>query len=502
MLRESVVFRKTLITVLSGDKSLTSTHSGVLITSLIVVGSLQVASTGDTSIDVGFSEIPVSVLAPITTISVDVRLTVALSSDESTLSVFFSLADSLILRSSLVTLAWQTDMWIVDGSSWITIEEWFTLLAVLSLGIMHTIVANSSSHESTSFINGSIEVTSQSVSITVTWFTLVLLVSNRWSPRQIIVECLALLTIQSFCVVHTLAPSVNNVRTLHYGIRADVGIDRDTSGGVTVAGARTTDDDFVDGVVVLLVDFWSIIQQIISKSVQLREVESQIGDLQQCRNLISIWILSDNMWRDDLVDQFSSSRRCNIRVLISTNDICMLLRVSFWNSWETAVTVVGKVSVDLPRLSEICGFFDNHGGWTEGFECHDKMGEVEFCFQIQLNRRVLNSVLRLPPVSVLVIHDFGDDILDSMTQSVGLPLWFPFGSRVTIETFRLFFQMGNNTESLTSLCSTSRRRLQLTLSTDEQISGNWIARTVLTPIFVLLWRGLLGWLLCIIRYDE
>lgn len=95
MLRESVVFRQTLIAVLASHQPLTSAHSSVLIASLIVISSQEVASTGDTAVNVGLRQIPVSVLASVTSVAINIRLTVALSGDKSSFSVFFSFTDSL-----------------------------------------------------------------------------------------------------------------------------------------------------------------------------------------------------------------------------------------------------------------------------------------------------------------------------------------------------------------------------------------------------------------------
>lgn len=56
-----------------------------------------------------------------------------------------------------------------------------------------------------------------------------------------------------------------------------------------------------------------------------------------------------------------------------------------------------EVAVDVPGLAKIIRTFNEHGGWPESGENNDKMCKMELSFQIQLNRCVLLSVLRLPP---------------------------------------------------------------------------------------------------------
>ena len=58
-------------------------------------------------------------------------------------------------------------------------------------------------------------------------------------------------------------------------------IEWDASGGMTVARAGPADDHVVDGVVILLVDLRSGVQQVVAQSVQLREVDAQVGHTQQ-----------------------------------------------------------------------------------------------------------------------------------------------------------------------------------------------------------------------------
>lgn len=57
-------------------------------------------------------------------------------------------------------------------------------------------------------------------------------------------------------------------------------IDGGALGGVAIAKAVSTNDQLVHCVVVLLLDFCSRVQEVVSQRVELGEVHSQVGDLQ------------------------------------------------------------------------------------------------------------------------------------------------------------------------------------------------------------------------------
>ena len=62
---------------------------------------------------------------------------------------------------------------------------------------------------------------------------------------------------------------------------------------------------------------------------------------------------------------------------------------------EVLGAVMGKVSVDLPSLAPVKGFFDIHGGGPERLEGDDDVSHVELSLQIQLDGDVLPAVAGL-----------------------------------------------------------------------------------------------------------
>jgi len=98
---------------------------------------------------------------------------------------------------------------------------------------------------------------------------------NGRPPRQIVVEVFASLAVQPGRVVLTLALTVNHVLSEHLLI-----IERNAPRCVTVARARAPNHHVVDGVVILLLNFVSRIQKIVSQIVEAGEIDSQVGHLE------------------------------------------------------------------------------------------------------------------------------------------------------------------------------------------------------------------------------
>lgn len=85
------------------------------------------------------------------------------------------------------------------------------------------------------------------------------LLSESRLPWQVVVEIFAVLAVQAFGVVGALASSVDHV------VLSVESLQRQTTRSVTVAGAGTTNDHVRDGVVVLLVDLRTVIEQIVAE---------------------------------------------------------------------------------------------------------------------------------------------------------------------------------------------------------------------------------------------
>lgn len=58
-------------------------------------------------------------------------------------------------------------------------------------------------------------------------------------------------------------------------------LNRGAFGGMSITEAVSSDHHVIDGVVILLLDLHSRVQQVVSKRVQFGKLNTQVGDLQQ-----------------------------------------------------------------------------------------------------------------------------------------------------------------------------------------------------------------------------
>jgi len=78
------------------------------------------------------------------------------------------------------------------------------------------------------------------------------------APRQVVVEVLAALAVEPHRVVRALAAAVH-----HVGAVGDAG-QRQTARRMAIAGAGSSHHHLVYAVVVLLLDLWASVQQLVS----------------------------------------------------------------------------------------------------------------------------------------------------------------------------------------------------------------------------------------------
>lgn len=110
------------------------------------------------------------------------------------------------------------------------------------------------------------------------------------------------------------------------------------------------------------------------------------------------------------------------------------------------MAIVRKVTVHVPRLTEIVGALDQHGGRPERLEHDDQMRKMEFRFEIQLNGYILFAIFRLPPrLGPRARLRLVDHLANAMVQRRIVGRLF---ARVAQKAFLLLLQMRNDAEAL------------------------------------------------------
>ncbi len=91
----------------------------------------------------------------------------------------------------------------------VSVEVRLALFAVLAHRVVLAVVADAASHVSGSLVGGPVEVAARRVRIAVAALAFVRLLFDRRMPRDVVVEVLALLAVQPFRVMRTLATTVH-----------------------------------------------------------------------------------------------------------------------------------------------------------------------------------------------------------------------------------------------------------------------------------------------------
>lgn len=91
------------------------------------------------------------------------------------------------------------------------IIEWLALFAILPTRVVLAIVADPAGHPPRSLVNCFVEVAGSGMIVAVARSAGVRLLADRGLPRQIVVEVLALLAVETLGVVGALASTVDHV---------------------------------------------------------------------------------------------------------------------------------------------------------------------------------------------------------------------------------------------------------------------------------------------------
>ena len=108
--RQAPEFRKTLVTVPSGDVALAHALAAVDVAALVLVSAQQVAAALLASVVVLFRKVPESVLALVAATTFHVALAVALAGHQTVLRIVARVADSVVQRSARIAVARKTNV--------------------------------------------------------------------------------------------------------------------------------------------------------------------------------------------------------------------------------------------------------------------------------------------------------------------------------------------------------------------------------------------------------
>jgi len=255
---QTPVLWQTLVTLSSSNVSLTAALACTLVTSIVTNCSKGVTCTKFTAIRIILSHVPVATAACIAAPTLDIALTDTAASLQTSCQVSAGFTLTTMLGSNRITVTGLADSRIPDITVRILVVERLALLTVLALSVMLALITHTSCLVTRGHKHSSIKVTPCCMPIAVTLSASLGLSSSCWLPWQIIVEVLATLTVETLGVMRALTLAKHHIRIV------SLTIEWQTTRGVTIAGAGTTHYHIIHGVIVLLFDLISIVQQVVS----------------------------------------------------------------------------------------------------------------------------------------------------------------------------------------------------------------------------------------------
>lgn len=169
-IRQPISLRNTLVTITSSDKSLAGTLTRVHIAPGIIDRSQDVTHTRFASIGSILVKVPETVLTLIASSTIHVSLAVTRSSLDAILLIGNGITNAVIQRASRITIARFTHVRALDVFVRIPVEERSTYLAVMSLGVVLTVITHTTANATRQFVNRWIEVTACGVIVAVTFY--------------------------------------------------------------------------------------------------------------------------------------------------------------------------------------------------------------------------------------------------------------------------------------------------------------------------------------------
>jgi hypothetical protein len=336
------------------------------------------------------------------------------------------------------------------------------LFAVIARRVMSTIDTNASATVVTLTVHLFVERAPSSMIIALTLFASVHLLTNGRSPWQIVEQVFAAFTVSAGRVMIAFALSVH-----HSGHLFSVAV-RHTFRSMTPAEASTAHLHLRHGIVVLVLDLFARVQQIVAERVKASEVDAQIGDAHQILNLSAVRIVDLEVGRKHLEQHVASVARHHRTVRFFANHVAQSLRFPMRNVRENVAAIGGKVMVRFPRSTAIRRSFDQHGGRTKSGELEHHPRKLKRGLQIQLNVDFLHAIFGLPPASAVLHSGTSDHILDRMIlEQRTAMLW----AVVTHVTLLELLCRNDHTVPLRSGHSASAGRLKTIGSTNQQIAN-------------------------------
>lgn len=345
VMTQPVVFRQALVAITTNDVTFAGAFAGVDVAAVTRCSKL-VAAAWLAAVGVSRLEVEETFLASVASTRLDIFLAVATAGNKSCGRVILWVAHAFVQGATRITIARLAGVWIADVTLRVLEVKRHTLFTVESHGVVLAVVADTATHASRTLPHGRVKVALAGMAIAVTGFAWIWVPLARWSPRLVVVQIFAAFAVEAFRIVRTLALAK------HHVISCGIGLSLlwDAATGMAIAGARSSNNHVVDGVIVLLLDLPARVQKVVTESVQFGEVYAQVGHLEQVLHIRAVRVVDVDVGRQHTKDDLSVGRGFDAGIVRLAGHVGDVSPRTVPHVWVRFIAVVCKVLVHLPRV--------------------------------------------------------------------------------------------------------------------------------------------------------
>lgn len=190
-----------------------------------------------------------------------------------------------VLGAHRVTITGAANSRVTQVLGWVSVEEGPAELTVGPHCVVLTCITHASTHIARCQVHGHVKMAAVGVPMALALLAGMTVAILGWTPGQVMIEILTLLAVEALSVVFADTGPMNHALSMRWCPGGGC-----TLGGVSVAETVASNYQFIQGVVVLLSDLPTRVEQVVPQRVQPCQVHPQVGDLQQVLDLWTVGV--------------------------------------------------------------------------------------------------------------------------------------------------------------------------------------------------------------------
>lgn len=211
IIAQAPIFRQALVAVLPSYKTLAIAVAADLVTGAAIYGDpTRVTSAGLAAKRIVEAQSIKGFLAAVTTPAFDVLFAATLPCNHAQHCICVAITHTSIQRAHWVTITGDACHFGPDVSQWVAVEERLADLAVAAHGVVLALITDATTGVACGQVHSHVKVAPVGVFVAVALFASMWIVDLSWTPRQVLIEILAELTVETLGVVLADTSSVDH----------------------------------------------------------------------------------------------------------------------------------------------------------------------------------------------------------------------------------------------------------------------------------------------------